>query len=295
MTKLPNFLCVGAGKSGTTSLYHYLKQHPEVFLPAQKELHFFAWKDLADLNGGPGTAHSRSDWCKNLSQYSKMFEGAADYKVVGDISPSYLHAPSAASQIAATLGKPKIVILLRNPIDKVISQYMHLRRDGREILDLRGALAAEPERIASKWGAMYHYVATSKYDQDVARYQDAFGVENVRIWSFKKFVQQSEATMTEICAFLEIDPEFKFAPPEKTNRSGKPRSRTVGRLIGPNGLTSVAKKITPRPLGVKIKAKVLELNTGKKEEISDDELFYLREIFAEDIATLEQRTGVDLS
>lgn len=293
MSKLPNFLCVGAGKSGTTALYHYLKQHPEVFLPHQKELHFFAWQDLADFNGGPGTEHSRSDWCKTLSQYERMFVDAAGYKLIGDISPSYLHAPNAPALIKQILGAPKIIILLRNPVDKVISQFMHLRRDGREKLNFPDALNAESKRIEAKWGAIYHYVCTSKYSQDVARYQYVFGVENVGVWKFDSFVQESEETMREICAFLNIDIEFQFSPPEKINRSGKPRSRLVGRLIGPNGLTSLAKKIIPRPLGVKIKSKILDLNTGNKEEICEADIVSLRREFSEDLTSLQKITGID--
>lgn len=292
MTNLPNFVCVGAGKSGTTSLYHYLKQHPEVFLPDQKELHYFAWSDLAEFNEGPGTQHSRSDWCKTRAQYERMFEGADDHKIVGDISPSYLHSRNAPEQIKQTLGSPKIIILLRNPVDKVISQYMHLKRDGREALNLMDALRAEPERIAAKWGAIYHYISTSMYAEDVARYQALFGMENVGIWSFDAFVGESEKTLTEICQFLEIEDNFQFLPPEKTNRSGQPRSRLLGRLIGPNGLTSLAKKVIPRPLGVKVKSLILNANTGAKEDIEASDLEFLKGKFSDDLVELEKMSGL---
>ena len=292
MANLPSFLCVGAGKSGTTALYNYLRQHPQVFLPAQKELQFFAWPDLKQFNNGPGTARSRDDWIKSEADYRALYANAPNDVLAGDISPTYLHAPGAPDRMAAMLGDDlRIIIMLRNPVDKVISQYGHLRRDVREDLLLEDALDAEKTRIDAGWGAIYHYVATSRYSEAVQRYLDRFGPDRVHIVFFEDFVADPVAHVRAVCRFLNIADDIAFSNDVKTNRSGLPKSKALAKVIGPNWFTSLAKMAMPRQVGVRIKTVLMNANTGSKEQVTAATRARLRDIFRDDVVALEKLTN----
>ena len=88
--RLPNFLIVGAAKSGTTSLHYYLKQHPDIYLPAKKELHYFAWAYMLRFSGGPGDRNVLSHICRTKEEYESFYTKAITQSAVGEISPSYL-------------------------------------------------------------------------------------------------------------------------------------------------------------------------------------------------------------
>ncbi len=289
--RLPNFVCVGAGKSGTTSLYEYLRQHKDVFLPKQKELHYFAWKDLEHLNKGIGVTASRADWCKSLSQYNAHFKGATNETIVGDISPSYLHCKNAPAAIRELLGNVKILIMLRNPTDKVISQHMHLKRDAREPLSLEAALDAEEGRVRDGWAAMYHYTKTSLYCDDVTRYVEVFGKDNVCIVLFEEFINDPQAALGQIYKFLKIDDSQSVSTEKVFNRSGLPKSKIIARLSGPNPLTTLAKRLLPRRVGVKIKRLILNINTGERAQVAPATRARLAELFRADVMDLEKVIG----
>ncbi|HZA66279.1 MAG TPA: hypothetical protein VE592_04975, partial [Geminicoccaceae bacterium] len=132
--RLPNFVVAGAAKCGTTSLFHYLKQHPDVFLPAQKELHYFAYDHLSRNSGGPGGARSLDFACATREAYEAHYRAAGSQVAIGEVSPSYFYFDEVSERIETELCAPKIVIILRDPIEKAYSQYMHLVRDNRETL-----------------------------------------------------------------------------------------------------------------------------------------------------------------
>src|SRR6267142_1253724 len=161
--RLPNFIVVGAPKCGTTSLYHYLRQHPQIFLPARKELHYFSFRFMERLLAGPGDSNILATSCRTFEDYAAYYAQASDETARGDISPSYFYFTDVCQEIRERLGNPKIIIMLRDPVQKAFSQYMHLIRDGRETLELNAALAEEPRRIELGYAAMWRYAESSLY------------------------------------------------------------------------------------------------------------------------------------
>ncbi len=138
--RLPNFIVVGAPKCGTTSLYHYLRQHPQIFLPERKELHYFSFRFMEQLLSGPGDRNILATSCRTFAEYAAYFSPAREQRALGDISPSYFYFVEVCQEMRVRLGVPKIIIMLRDPVEKAFSQYMHLIRDGRETLDFKAAL-----------------------------------------------------------------------------------------------------------------------------------------------------------
>lgn len=149
---LPTFLVIGAAKAGTTSLYHYLGQHPQVFMSPVKEPGFFALEGHPLDFRGPGDEWLRQATTTTLEAYQKLFEGVRDEPAVGEASVLYLHHHAAPEAIARYVPDVKLVAVLRDPVERAYSAFLYQTRNGREPLaDFEEALRAEPRRIADGW------------------------------------------------------------------------------------------------------------------------------------------------
>ena len=191
-------MCIGAAKSGTTSLYDILSQHSEVFTPSFKEPHFF------DV---PSVYQNGVKW------YEKTyFKEVKDEKCIGDFSPTYLFDVEAPQRILNDIGDDvKFILMLRNPVDRAYSHYLHSKRDEHEKLSFREALSLEKERANKNDYLSYlrfSYVGQGMYSQMLKRYFKLFSKENFLIINFEQeFIRQRENTMHRIFNFLELTPE----------------------------------------------------------------------------------------
>jgi hypothetical protein len=292
MVRLPNLVVAGAPKCGTTSLYHYLKQHPEVYLPARKELHYFTRAELARDTAGPGDTTILQHLCADRAAYEAEFAGARDQPVLGDISPSYFDFAEVAPAIRRELGEARIVILLRDPIAKAFSQYMHLVRDGREPLPFYEALQAEADRTRRGWSMIWRYAGSSRYAARVRHYLDAFGPERVRVYRFEDFVADPQATLTDLWRWLGIDPSVRPDTSRAFNPSSRPRSRLLASLISKRSpLAALARVLVPAGARARVTEAVRGLNAGTKGGVDERSADYLRDRFRDDVRETEQLLG----
>src|SRR5438067_1876114 len=141
---MPNFFIVGAARSGTTSFNRYLSQHPQVYITPRKEVHFFAAHHFPRT--GPGDEAINRRVIGEEEQYAQLFAGVAGEKAIGESSVFYLCFPGTAERIAQAVPDAKIIVLLREPVDRAYSSYMHLVRYGREHLGFEEGLSHEEER-----------------------------------------------------------------------------------------------------------------------------------------------------
>ncbi len=198
----PNFLIVGAPKSGTTSMYAYLKAHPEVYMSPVKEPCYFS--------DDPFGISEHAD-------YLELFKDAGSVPVVGEASTTYLSDPAAAERIHRNLGSAKILIILRNPMRMIWSLWRHNRKAGIEPHDFLSAIQLEEQRCVTDVDPRYGpntfaYVSRACYSRHIRRYLETFGTDNVRIYIFEEVFQNEERlriTYREICQFLEIDDTFR--------------------------------------------------------------------------------------
>ncbi|MBC8392311.1 MAG: sulfotransferase domain-containing protein [Deltaproteobacteria bacterium] len=203
---LPNFLIVGAAKSGTTSMYHYLSQHPDIFMPK--------WKELSFLIGDPfGPLHQ----VKKPQYYHKVFSKVQNQSAVGEASTSYLYDQAAPQRIKEILGKIKILVILRNPVDMSYSLYNHqVRRAGETLKTFETALEAETKRLKDPnfkkncygWHANYYYFQRGLYFEQVKRYLDTFGKDNVLVFLFEELVADAVRAAQKTYRFLGVDDAF---------------------------------------------------------------------------------------
>ncbi len=204
----PNFFIVGAPKCGTTSLHEYLQRHPDIYMPFYKEPHYFG----SDLLG------SRFMQFRNKPQkYLKLFQDTTTETRIGESSPWYLVSQNAAQEIHDYNPDAKIIMILRNPVDMMYSMWSQFRYSGNEqIEDFEEALAAEPARRQGQkirraahciTGLFYHEMAS--YTQQVQRYFDVFGEENVHVIIFDDFKNDTSRIYKDVLDYLEIDSTFE--------------------------------------------------------------------------------------
>lgn len=217
----PNFFIVGAPKCGTTSLHEYLQRHPEVFLPYYKEPHFFG----SDLEG------SRFRQFRDKPEkYLKLFRDVRGERRIGESSPWYLASQEAAQEIYSYDPAAKIIIMLRNPVDMMYSMWSQFRYSGNEQIEsFEEALAAEAERRQGKRIRRaahcitgLHYRQMTRFSEQVKRYYDRFGRDQVMIIIFDDFRADTAGVYRAVLSFLELDPsiqvEFGIRNPNKEAR-----------------------------------------------------------------------------
>lgn len=292
MSRLPNFIVIGAPKAGTTSLFFYLAQHPDIFLPQQKELHYFTSKHLSASVAGPGDRTALHAICKSRQAYENHYKKVRSQPSIGEVSPSYLYFSSVAHEIKNQLGSVKIVVSLRDPIQKAFSQYMHLLRDNREQLEFFEALNNEASRREQGWSDFWAYSESSLYSVHLKRYIETFGQENVKIIIFEDMVKDVKRTMREVFEFLGVSSDLELKTDTTYNPSGKPNSKLLADLLSrPSPVKSFIKRLLGRNLSARLQQRALRLNIGDKLEISHEARVYLKDYFSEDVATLEGILG----
>lgn len=293
--RLPNFIVVGAPKCGTTSLYHYLKQHPQIFLPERKELHYFSFKYMEKLLAGPGDSNILETSCRTIEEYAAFYAPARAQIALGDISPSYFYFTDVCAEMRARLGSPRIIVMLRDPVQKAFSQYMHLIRDARETLDFNAALAAEPERVRKGYAAMWRYAQSSLFTERTKRFMDEFGAANTKVILFDDLLRDPNGVVADTFRFLGVDPSVPVQTDSTFNRSGVPRSHLVAKLISKNNpVTKFARRLLPLAVTGKVKDVLQRANTGSKLTLDPRARASLQAYFDTDLAALETLLGRQL-
>jgi hypothetical protein len=195
---LPNFVIIGAQKSGTTSLYAYLRDHPDVFLASGKEIPYF------DRHLDEGL-----DWCK------AKFANVANEHAVGEATPNYMYFGEGLPHMAEVLPNARLIAILRNPVDRAYSHYWHSRSRGREKLEFADAIGAEPERLATgslrdlQW---YSYIDRGRYLAQLKRVCQFYLRESLLVILFEELCHTPAEIFRSVFRFLEVDDTF--VPPE---------------------------------------------------------------------------------
>lgn len=265
----PNLFIVGAAKGGTTSLWRYLDQHPDVHMSPVKEPHFFAPNETLVLRK-----------VDDERAYLRLFADATTERWRGEASPSYLWDDSAPAAIKRVSADARIVIMLREPVSRAHSAYLHAVRAGecRSFLETVRAELAEPGPIPSL------VVGRSLYADSVARYLHTFG-ERVHIVYFEEFISDVRREVRRVCEFLELDPSFvEGLEPEVHNPLSAPRNALSRGILGSPRARAVGRWLTPLAVQPRIEALMLKRVTKPEMEPAAREL--LVEVFQPDLERL---------
>ncbi len=292
---LPNFLVVGAAKAGTTSIYKYLEQHPDVYMSPVKEPKFLTSHALKFPHKGPGDPQVDAGIIRDLNSYKALFTDVDGQKAVGEASADNLYYYDIAiPNIKKHLKEVRIIAILRNPVGRAYSAYLHLVRDQREELSFEEALEAEDYRRRDNWEFIWFYKDVGLYYSQIKAYIDAFGRDRVKIYLFENLKADPVALVQDIYRFLGVDDTF-VPQIKRYNVSGVPKSKLLHEFLRrPSIVKSVVKHLIPATTRKNL---VLELQNRnlKKPEMRPETRKRLIEVYRDDIKRLEKLIGRDLS
>ncbi len=300
---LPAFVIIGVPKAGTTSLYHYLKDHPQVFMPGKGELHYFTSDFIGAACEGPGDRATLARVCRDWDSYRAFFAAARAGQVVGEASPSYFFFPDCISRLKDVLGREvKLILALRHPVDRAYSNYLHLRRSNRETLSFEAALAAEASRRAQGWGDFWRYREHSLYADRLQAYLAEFPRRQLEVVIFEELIRDPLAVISRLFAFLGVEPSYRPRNLDIVyNKAGKARSPLLGALLRAIGRWgAVARRLLPEGLYGRLQRTRDRLaaanREGVKERLSAEVRQRVYRDFEADVARVEQLLGraVDL-
>lgn len=240
--QMPTFIIIGAAKSGTTALYRWLAQHPQVWMSPIKQPHYFA--DLQPHFRGPGDELFNREIVTDLQAYRDLFAPGADRPARGEASPFYLYyAERAASRIRREIPECRLIVLLREPVARAYSGYLHLVRDGRESATFRQALEREGERLRAGWEPLWAHRGLGQYARQLQVFLDLFPREQIGVWLYEE-MRQPQRLFQEVCRFIGVDDRFV---PRFThhNVGGAPRSPALHALLVKLRVPHIAKAVLP--------------------------------------------------
>ena len=299
---LPNFLIIGAAKAGTNALYHYLRQHPQIYMSPWKEPKFFAFETEADL--GFRAANGRdapvnASVILDQAEYEELFDDARDGELArGEASTHYLYVEKSPGRIKTLIPDARLIAVLRNPVDRAFSSYQHLVRDDLEPLDFGAALDAEPQRIAEHYAYLYRYTDMGFYSQQLDRYEKTFSENQLCVLLYDDLRSDPEETCRRIFSFLGVDEDFVPDMSGEYNRSGVPKNRVMHRLLNPSApMKRRLWNVTPRFARERLldaQTKIVNRNL-QRQTMPEPERDRLRGVFREEVGRLEARLDRDLS
>ncbi len=295
--KKSNLFIVGAAKAGTTSLYYYLKRHPEVFMSSVKEPNFFS-KDLefdAFVNG-----YSRPlkldfihlAYVRNFDDYMELFRDVEKEPMIGESDTSYLYSKKEAEEIYKFNPNAKIIILLRDPIERAFSHYlMNLKIGISKNPDFISEFYEDLKKTRKGWGISHFYLELGLYYEQVKRYTDIFPKKNLKIVLFEDFKNNSEFCFFDILQFLGFSTDF--VPDKKYNQREVPKNPALNkrlRIVGDK-----IKKTFPCPLKKLLKKGYYRIFfKSEKPKLDPEFRKNLIRFFKSNIEDLENLLGLDL-
>jgi sulfotransferase family protein len=205
---LPDFFLLGAPKAGTTALHAALAQHPQLYLSPVKEPKFYlcdGQRPPRSRQRGPGDAHSAREWVWQRSKYEALFDAAPAGEMRGESTPFYLYDRAAHRRIHADVPNAKLLVVIRDPVDRAYSNWMHLRSDGLEpIPDFEAAWAAENSRVSDGWAPFWHYRRLGLYGEQLRDLTTLFAPEQVHVLRYRDLVESPVESLDAVCAFLGV-------------------------------------------------------------------------------------------
>lgn len=293
----PDFFVIGAPKAGTSALHSALAQHPQLFLSSPKEPKYFMCGDSPPpAYKGPGDAHSNQEWIWQRERYLRLFDGAGEGQLTGESTPFYLYNRDARRRIAADRPDAKLVAVLRDPVDRAYSNWMHLWMDGLEPrADIVEAVRREPQRVDDGWAPFWHYQRLGMYGRQLDDLFDHFPREQVLLLRYRELVETPDAALGRVFAFLGVRGEDVDRLPSDNSRPfvrDGVRARTVGPVIRAGA--AVGQFLPPQVWRRVSKPLITQLQKGGetgRPKLTPEQRNILLKPHLEDIALLEEVTG----
>lgn len=286
----PDFLIIGAYKSGTTALHHYLRAHPGVFVPARKEPNYFAFADQVAPFDHPAAAES----VRSQADYERLFAGAQSGQRLGEVSPAYLAVAPTCDRIRAAAPGVLLIAVLRNPVERAYSDYLMYRRKGLEHEeDFLHALRRQSDRDPGI-DPTGHYLSSGMYGEQLARYFEAFDHAQLHVVLHEDLRTDRDRVLRDLFTFIGVDPSVTIAEQAPSNVSGVPRGLPMRLAYGMrNRFKDQLRMVVPPSIKRRIDAS-LESRLIQ-EPLPAEARAWLNDLYRPDIERLGHLLNRDLS
>jgi hypothetical protein len=299
---IPDFLIIGAGKSGTTSLDNYLKQHPDLYISAKKEPNFFGYElnSPEDFAGSPEINHYNNS-VTNIDDYLKLFEPANEGQLKGETSNTYMYHDKAAERIKHYNPEMKMLAVLRQPAERLYSRYLHLAREDRlPTPDFEDCLDKE-----TIWWERNDLVKEGFYGKHLSKFYNLFRADQIKVILYDEMRANPDQVLKSIFQFIGVSDHVEVDFSVEYNKSGFIKNKKVDALIGQNSRPKeFIKKIVPKSLFEKFKNQQFvqkRLNDARAKNLARPKLSQelksqiTENIYKEDILKLSQLINKDLT
>ena len=217
----PDFLVIGAPKAGTTALHAALAQHPDVFVTSPKEPKYWLCDDAPPPAwGGPGDRHSQQEWIWRADRYFPLFEPADAHQVRGESTPFYLWSRGAHRRIGESLPDVRLIAVVRDPVDRAYSNWMHLWSDGLEPeADFATAFERQDERVRAGWAPFWRYRELGMYGEQLAHLHRYVDPERILVVRYRDLIDEPRRAVDRVSRFLGIREGLVDSIPRDNSRS----------------------------------------------------------------------------
>jgi hypothetical protein len=292
----PQFLIIGAARSGTTALYEYLTEHPGLFLTDPKEPHYYAFAGARPAFTGPGDRETINRLAvTDRAAYRELYRGARRDQLRGEASVSTLYYPAAVARLRDEVPDAKLICVLRDPADRAFSAYTFMRTRGWEPCEsFEQALADEARRVDAGWHHIWHYTGMSRYGQQMRHVLDVYPRDQVLALRHEDLVADPDGILTRVYAFLGVPGVERTVQPDP-HRSGEPRNKFISRVVTRHHpVKSLLRPFLPVRLQRRLRQQIVARNVVRSQ-YRDETRAELVETFRPDVELTEQLTGLDLS
>jgi hypothetical protein len=300
---IPDFLIIGAGKSGTTSLDKYLNQHPEIFIPKVKEPNFYGYEHtkLEDFKGDVGEILHFKGSVTNLNDYLALFQDAKPGQLKGETSNTYMYHPEAPERIKFYNPDMKLIAILRQPAGRLYSRYLHLARENRTpTKDF-----ADCKDKNSIWWKRNDLIKEGFYYRNLQPFFTLFPKQNIKVYLYEELNDRPDEVLKDIYNFLEVNSDFKPDLSVKYNQSGIIKNKFLDSIYGQKGvLTRLTKVVLPEGGVQKLKnstAVQRVVNALRGKNLAKPKMdpaikkWLTQEVYGDDIRNLQNLIGKDLT
>ena len=275
----PNFLIVGGSKCGTTNLSYHLMEHDQVFMPELNEPYYFCRLDVPD-------DFERDSMVWKKDEYLSLFKNAKKNQRIGEATSTYLHCPHAAQDIKNHFNNCKIIILVRNPIERAHSSYFSykfMKFDERAFSEI---INEHEKKIEMEEFFIYSVLEPGFYSKHIKRFQSIFSEEQIKIIVFEDYIKNVEKTIKSVLEFLELDSEIIFKE-QKKGAYRVPKNKLSEKLLKNKMFRNTATKIIPPVYRQKLGDKLL-VNQTKKPKMLEEDYRKLKSIYQNEVKELEK-------